>query len=205
MTRKDLIVIGCMYEHVVRLNCAKFSVFLSNCSWRYGIVDCRWDRSDGRYWHQCTAGVRHEVSLFFHVHFAVTVLSCLQFCSFEFGAPNPAWVRTPQNCGVLLSGDAWLEMSTKPCGPAKHRIGRSVRSATTLGKSAQAVLVFVLVIIFHGRNWPMPRNFDFLVGLHRIWFFPNPTGAGFGIADLAGAGAGAGAECSWAGGLGYIT
>ena len=23
-------------------------------------------------------------------------LSCLQFCPFEFGAPNPAWVRTPK-------------------------------------------------------------------------------------------------------------
>jgi len=33
--------------------------------------------------------------------------------------------------------------------------------------------------------------------------FSNSTGAGFGIADPAGAGAGA--ECSWAGGLGYIT
>ena len=51
-----------------------------------------------------------------------------------------------------------------------------------------------------------PDLCEFLVGLHRIWFFqirPGPEFAGFGTADPAGAGDGA--ECSWAGGLGYIT
>ena len=53
-------------------------------------------------------------------------------------------------------------------------------------------------------NWIFWDLFGSRLGLYRIWFFqirPGPNLAGFGIADPAGAGA----ECSWAGGLGYIT
>jgi len=69
--------------------------------------------------------------------------------SSNFGVIAPAGVRNPQKCGVLLSHDAWHKMQTKPCGPAKHRIGRSVRIAPAcgddVGKISAGCLVYTVV------------------------------------------------------------
>ena len=74
------------------------------------------------------------------------------------------------------------------------------------------------MLVYMSENWRCFNVYGLRLGLawvwqghnvlelHRIWFFqirPGPELAGFRIAGPAGAGAGA--ECSWAGGLGYIT